>query len=401
MAIDIEVVRRDTPGCRDRIHFNNAGASLMPRPVVEAVVRHLELEEQIGGYEAADYGREGINGVYDSASMLVGCDPGEIALLENATRAWDAVFYAIPFFAHDRILTGRAEYCSNYMAYLQVASATGVEIVVIGDDEHGRIDVDELEATVDERVKLISLSHVPTSGGLVNPAAEVGVIARRAGVPFLLDATQSVGQMPIDVRQIGCDFLATAGRKFLRGPRGTGFLYVGRHRIDALHPAVVEVGSADWTRTEGYTFKPGAKRFETWEVSYALQLGLGRAIDYALHLGIDEIWERVQALGAELRCALAEIDGVSICDRGSLKCGIVTFSVRDAVAEELRDRLRAQAINVDVSTVEDTRLDFEARNLPSLVRASVHYFNTSEEIGRFCEIAQALSRPLPRAEGVQ
>lgn len=366
----------------------------MPRPVVETVVRHLELETQVGGYEAADYERRRIDAVYDSVARLVGCDRDEIALLENATRAWGAVFYALRFAPGDRILTGRAEYCSNYIAYLQLARVTGAEIGVIGDDEYGQINLDELEASINERVKLISLSHVPTSGGLVNPAAEVGAIARKSDVPFLLDATQSVGQLRIDVHEIGCDFLAATGRKFLRGPRGTGFLYVSGDRVDDLNPAVVEVGGADWTATDGYTLKPGAKRFETWEVSYALQLGLGRAIDYALALGIEAICERVQALAAELRRALGGVEGVTVRDLGFTKCGIVTFDVEGVDSEELRRQLRARAINVDVSTVEDTRLDFEARNLPPLIRASVHYFNTNDEIGRFCETVTALSLSL-------
>jgi cysteine desulfurase/selenocysteine lyase len=391
MEIDVESVREDTPGCRDRIHFNNAGASLMPRPVVEVVIDHLRLEERVGGYEAAELERERVDGVYESAARLIGCLPDEIALLENATRSWDAVFYALPFAPGDRIVTGRAEYCSNYMAYLQIARATGAEIVVIGDDEHGQIDLAELADRIDERVRLISLSHVPTSGGLVNPAAGVGAIAREAGVPFLLDATQSVGQLPIDVQVIGCDFLATTGRKFLRGPRGTGFLYVSREKIEDLAPAVVEVGSASWTASDRYTLKPSAKRFETWEVSYALRLGLGRAIDYALELGIDEIWRRVEGLGHELRDALGQI-GVFVRDLGETKCGIVSLNAPGVDSEQLRDRLRAHAINVDVSTVEDTRLDFEARGLPPLVRASLHYFNTSDEIARFCETVAEVSR---------
>lgn len=212
-TIDLEAVRRDTPGCAERAHFNNAGASLMPRPVVDAVIEHLELEARLGGYEAAAERREQVDAVYASAARLVNCEPGEIALLENATRAWDAVFYGMRFGAGDRIVTARAEYGSNYLAYLQVAQATGAEIVVIGDDEHGQLDVAELEAVLDERVKLVAITHVPTSGGLVNPAAEVGRLTRAAGVPYLLDACQSVGQMPIDVRDIGCDFLSTTDRK--------------------------------------------------------------------------------------------------------------------------------------------------------------------------------------------
>jgi selenocysteine lyase/cysteine desulfurase len=390
VTIDTAAVRIDTPGCRDRIHFNNAGASLQPRPVVETVIRHLELEARIGGYEAADAERERITAVYRSSARLVHCEPDEIALLENATRAWAAAFYSIPFAAGDRILTGRAEYCSNYMAFLQVARRTGAEIVVIGDDAHGQIDLDELRAQLDERVKLISLTHVPTSGGLVNPAAEVGRAAREAGVLYLLDATQSVGQMPIDVAEIGCDFLATTGRKFIRGPRGSGFLYVSRRRIGELHPPVVEVGGAAWTERDGYTLKEDARRFETWEASYALQLGLGRAIDYALELGLESIWARVRALGDLLRRELSEIDGVRVHDLGQTKCGIVTFTAAGVSAEQLHRGLSAQAINVDISKPEDTRLDFEARNLEPMIRASVHYFNTEDEVARFCAAVAAL-----------
>jgi cysteine desulfurase / selenocysteine lyase len=394
MAIDIVAARNDTPGCRHRIHFNNAGASLMPQPVMEAVVAHLERESQLGGYEAADAARDRIDGIYRSAARLLNCRPAEIALFENATRAWDAIFYAIPFKAGERIVTGKAEYCSNYMAYLQVAREFGVEINVIGNDAHGQLDVEELRDTVDERVTLISLTHVPTSGGLVNPAAAVGKIAREHDTLFLLDACQSVGQMPIDVEQIGCDFLTTTGRKFLRGPRGTGFAYINRTRLDRLQPRMVEVGSGAWTAVDGYTLKPDARRFETWEASYALQLGLGRAIDYALALGISAIWDCVSALAAELRRRLAAIDRIAVHDLGAIKCGIVTFTVRGVASQDLLAELRGRSINVDVSTAEDTRLDFEDRKLPPMVRASVHYFNTLEEIDEFCGVVTQLSRQL-------
>jgi cysteine desulfurase / selenocysteine lyase len=392
VAIDVDMVRAETPGCLHRLHFNNAGASLMPRPVIDTVVEHLQLEARIGGYEAADAVRDRSEAVYTAAARLVGCQAPEIALFDNATHAWGAVFYAVPFGSGDRIVTGRAEYCSNYLAYLQVAQATGAEIVVIGDDEHGQISIDELQEVIDDRVKLISLSHVPTSGGLVNPAAQVGAVAREAGIPFMLDACQSVGQMPVDVHAIGCDFLAATGRKFLRAPRGTGFLYVNQDRIGGLHPAVVEVGGAAWTETGRYTLKDDARRFETWEASTALRLGLGQAIEYALDLGLPAIWDRVAALAGELRSRLRAIDGVAVHDLGRTKCGIVTFTVHGVKSEDLFSELRERAVNVDVSTPEDTRLDFEARRLSSLVRASVHYFNTDDEITRFCDLVAMLSR---------
>jgi len=391
VGIDIEAVRRDTPGCRQRIHFNNAGASLVPLPVLRTIIDHLNLESQIGGYEAAEAASDRISAVYDSAARLLNCAPDEIALVENATRAWDAVFYSIPFHSGDRIVTGCSEYCSNYMALLQIARKTGVEIVVVGDDDSGQIDLEQLSDVVDERVKLVALTHVPTSGGLVNPAVEVGAIARQAGALYLLDACQSAGQMPIDVRVIGCDFLSTTGRKFLRGPRGTGVLFVDRERIDRLEPAIVEVGSARWTEKNAFTWRPGAKRFQTWEVSYALQLGLGRAIDYALDLGLASIWDRIRELANALRQCLEAIDGVRVHDIGVTKCGIITFTVPGINSDAAADFLQLKGVNVDVSTIEDSRLDFEARGLPSLVRASVHYFNTLEEVLRFSAHIGSLS----------
>ncbi len=301
MEIDVERVRRDTPGRAGRAHFNNAGASLTPRPVTEAVIRHLRLDAELGGYEAATAEHDRLEAVYDSAAGLIGADRAEIALMENATCAFNAILYALPLEPGGRILTGRAEYTSNYMAYLHLADRLDLKIDVVPDDTYGALDVGALENLLADDVRLIALTHVPTSGGLVNPAAEVGRVARAAGVPYLLDACQSVGQMPIDVGAIGCDFLSTTGRKFLRGPRGTGFLYVRRAWADRLHPAMVDLGGADWTRRDAYTLKPGARRFETWEASHALRLGLGAAIDYARDLGLDAIWARVRTLADLIR----------------------------------------------------------------------------------------------------
>jgi cysteine desulfurase / selenocysteine lyase len=397
-TVDVAAARADTPGCEERIHFNNAGASLMPRPVIEAVIEHLELEARIGGYEAAEAAHDRIEAVYTSVARLVNCAPREIALLENATRAWDAVFYAMSFRPGDRILTARAEYCSNYMAYLQVCRSTGAEIVVIDDDEYGQVDTRQLQDRVDERTALISITHVPTSGGLVNPAAEVGRIARTAGVPFLLDACQSIGQMPLDIQEIGCDFMSATGRKFLRGPRGTGLLCVRDGWLERLHPTVVDVRAATWVERDRYELRSDARRFETWEVSYALRLGLGRAVDYALDIGVEAIWRRVEGLAASLRRELAEVPSVEVHDLGVVKCGIVTFSVDGWESHRLRSALSGYGVNVDLSEAVDTRLDFEARNLGPMIRASVHYFNTEDEIARFVRLIRSLTGSVPPTE---
>ena len=224
--IDVEALRADTPGCGSLVHLNNAGAALLSRTTLEAMTRQLELEAGLGGYEAAEVATPQIAETYASLAELVAGRPDEIALFDNSTHAWNAAFYSVPLRAGDRIVTGRDEYGSNVLAYLQVCQRTGAEVVVAPNDDTGQIDMAALADLVDERTKIVGLTWVPTSGGLVNPAAAVGRIAREAGALYLLDATQVVGQLPIDVDQVGCDMLTGTGRKFLRGPRGTGFLYV-------------------------------------------------------------------------------------------------------------------------------------------------------------------------------
>jgi selenocysteine lyase/cysteine desulfurase len=381
----------DTPGCDNVIHFNNAGAALMPNPVIAATVGHLYLESQIGGYEAAAANGEKVERVYDAAASLIGCTRDEIALTENATRAWDMVFYSIPFQLGDRILTCTSEYASNYMAFLQVARRTGAIIEVIPNDQYGQISVWKLQEMMDEKVKLIAINHIPTNGGLINPAEEIGQVAREAGVLYLLDACQSIGQIPVYVEEIGCDFLSATSRKYLRGPRGVGFLYVYQERISQLEPAMVDLQAADWVSANEYQLKDNARRFETWESNVAGRIGLGAALDYLLEWGIEETSARLCTLAENLRQKLAGIPGVTVHDLGERKGGIVTLTVDGWDAAAVKQRLAEQQINVSISTPFSARLDMDARQLPGLVRASVHYYNNEPEIETFCTALESLA----------
>jgi len=383
MPLDLARLRADTPGTDNVLHFNNAGAALPPQPVLDAQLHHLEREAAIGGYEAAAEAEPKRRHTYEALARMLGCTTEEIALVENATRAWDMAFYAMPFGEGDRILTSRAAYASNHIACLQVAEQTGAEIEVVPHDEHGQIDVDALRSMMDDRVALIALTHVPTNGGLVNPAAEVGQVAQDAEVPYLLDACQSAGQMPLPVDEIGCTMLSATGRKYLRGPRGTGFLYVQRDWIERLTPPLLDLHAATWTAPDTYEIHPDARRFENWESHVAGQIALGVAVDYALDRGLDAIFERNQQLAHTLRGKLSDLRGVTIHDQGRRRCGIATFSSTQAEAQAIQSALRDRDINTSVSTPNSTRLDAEARTLPDLVRASVHYYNTESEIDRF------------------
>lgn len=390
--INVEQARQDTPATKERLHFNNAGAALMPESVLATAINHLQLEAKIGGYEAANQEAARLEKVYRSIAQLINCQPDEIAVVENATRAWDMAFYSLPLKAGDRILTACNEYASNYIAFLQMAKLRGVEIDVVENDEHGQLDLARLKEKIDDKVKLIAITHVPTNGGLINPAAAVGKLAQEHKIPYLLDACQSVGQLVIDVEEIGCDLLSATGRKYLRGPRGTGFLYVRKSFLEKLEPPFLDLHAAEWSSRNQYEMRPDARRFENWECNVAAKLGLGQAVDYALNLGLNNIEHQVTALAKQLRMALAELPTVTVQDLGENKCGIVTFTVAGHSAPEVKAYLASKAINVSASTLSSTRIDMENRGLLDVVRASVHYYNTEEEIAKFCAAVKSIDK---------
>lgn len=392
--MDIEEIRRETPGTANRVHLNNAGAALLSRRTLRTMTAHLELEAAIGGYEAADRERARIDATYANIARLIGGRPDEVALFDNSTHAWNAAFYSMTFAPGDRILTGRAEYGSNVLAYLQIARRTGAEVVVVPNDESGQLDTAALAELIDDRTRLVGVSHVPTSGGLVNPAAEIGRVCRAAGVPFLLDATQSVGQFPVDVAELGCDMLTATGRKFLRGPRGTGFLWVRREALDHLEPYVSEIASATWDGKRGFTWRDGARRFETWEVSYANALGLSAAVEQALEIGMEDIGRRAVGLGELLRDRLDALPGVTTYDLGRQRCAIVTAKVDGVSTEDVAAALRGRGVNVTTTVAAHTQFDTEDRGVHPLVRLSPHYYNTEAELDSAVEVfAELAARP--------
>jgi selenocysteine lyase/cysteine desulfurase len=373
--------RRDTPGCRERIHLNNAGAALMPQPVLDAVVGHLEREAAIGGYEASDEAEARLDETYELLGRIVGAAAKNIALVENATVAFNQAVSAFDFRPGDRIVTTRTDYPSNQLVYLSLARRAGVETVRAADRPEGGVDPESVRQLASHpRTRLVALSWVPTSSGLVQDARAVGEVCAELGVPYLIDACQAVGQLAVDVNELKCDFLGGTARKFLRGPRGLGFLYVSDRTLErGAFPLFVDMRGADWTDPDAFKLADGARRFENWEFAHALVAGVCEAARYALAVGA-EGQERARRLGAMLRERLAKVPGVRVLDRGRERCAIVTVDVKGRDAEELKLALRSRGINTSSTDRKSGVLDMDEKRVSTALRLSPHYYNTEDEL---------------------
>jgi selenocysteine lyase/cysteine desulfurase len=389
----VERWRADTPGCRDRIHLNNAGAGLSPRSVLEAMQGHLVREAELGAYEAQDAAAADGQRAYEAVAQVVGARPANIAVVENATVAVSQALSAFDFRPGDVLVTTRSDYPSSQTMYLALARRQGLVVQRADDLPEGGVDPESVRRLVrNPRCRLVSLTWVPTNSGLVQAAAAVGAVCEEAGTPFLIDACQAVGQMSVDVTSLRCDYLAGTARKFLRGPRGTGFLYVSdRALAGGAYPLYVDMRGAEWTWADDFRLYDGARRFENWEFAYALVLGMGEAARYSLAVG-EMGFARARALAAVLRTKLAALPQVRIMDRGAEQCAIATVAIpgRDLAAVKLE--LRSRGINTSVSDRDDGVMDMSAKGVTQTLRLSPHYYNTEPELDTAVATLDELTR---------
>ena len=389
----IAALRDETPGCANRIHFNNAGAGMMPQPVIDAIKGHIDREAATGGYEAGDAAADAIQASYRAVATLLTAKPRNIAFVENATVAFAQALSAIPFERGDVLLTTTNDYVSNQLMFLSLAKRFGVEIVRAANSESGEVDLERLRAEVaGRRPRLVAVTHVPTNSGLVQPVEAIGAVCRELETMYLVDACQSVGQRVIDVEAIGCDFLTATSRKFLRGPRGAGFLYVADSILEqGFEPLFIDMQGGLWTDAHTYELVPTARRFENWEFAYALVLGTGAAAEYTMSVGMERIAPRTTALAARLRSAVANL-GFRVLDRGSERCGIVTAAIPGWEAEPFHAALERKGINSAVSTRGHAVIDYATKGVEWAIRLSPHYYNTEEEVdqvaGALAELAE-------------
>ncbi len=390
---DIQKLRNETNGTTNKIHFNNAGASLSPDVVVETITSYLREEAAIGGYEAEFKYKDQLDNTYTSIAKLINAEKNEIAVVENASTGWILAFYGINFQPGDEIITCEMEYVTNLIGLLHAQKTQGIKIKVIPNDESGNFSLEELRKAISAKTKLIAMTQIPSTAGGMIPVIEIGKIAREHNILYLVDACQSAGQLPIDVKEMCCDMLSVTGRKYLRAPRGTGFLYVRKEIQDQLKLIFMDGFTVQSVDLNDFKVRDDARRFELYEKNRALVLGLGKAVDYALKIGIDNIWQRIQYLAARMRSELAAIKGVTIHDTGDHTCGIVTFSMHGIESAVVKAELSKKNINVSVGLAKSTLYYMSKNQLTTVVRASVHYYNTDDEINIFSNVLRLLSVP--------
>ncbi|NUP78040.1 MAG: aminotransferase class V-fold PLP-dependent enzyme [Nonomuraea sp.] len=387
-------LRADTPGCANVVHFNNAGCGLSPTPVLTAMIDHLRLEAEIGGYEAAAARADQVSGFYRELAALINCAPGNIAFAGSATHAYSTALSSIPFEPGDVILTTRNDFISNQIAFLSLRERHGVRVVHAPDLPEGGVDVAAMAALMREhRPRLVAATHIPTNSGLVQPVAEIGRHCRELDLLYLVDACQSIGQYPVDVEEIGCDLLTSTCRKFLRGPRGTGFLYVSDRVLQAgYEPLFIDMYGARWVAPDRYRPVESAARFEDWEFPYAALLGCAEAAGYARAVGLDAVAARTPVLAGRLREQLAEVPGIRVLDRGARLGALVTFAVEGWEAQPFKAAMDARKINSALSFREFAQYDFGDKDVDWCLRLSPHYYNTEDEVDQVAAAVAELAR---------
>lgn len=390
--IDVMYERERTLGCVTAHHFNAAGAALPSRAVVDAVIAHLRREEREGGYEAGAAVADQLDGLYHSAATLLGAHHDEIAVFDNASTGLRVIMDALRLGGSDRVLVSRSTYVSHALHLMTMAQERDVELIVLPNGSDGAVDLEVLADMLNSgRRDTICIAHIPTSSGLVEPVQTVGNLAARHGARYILDATQSVGQLAVDVDEIGCDALVTTGRKFLRGPRGTGLAYVRRSLFTGLWPTAPDVRGADWQTDGEWDLVDSARRFETWEASLACRLGLAVAIDELLERGVESTKDYIVNLASRVRQGLAQIPGVRVEDPRSRRSGIVTFNIDGLPAAAVKARLSAENIRVVAVPVSHGQWDLGHRGLDAVVRASVHVYNDESDVDALLDRVSALS----------
>jgi cysteine desulfurase / selenocysteine lyase len=390
--INVEQLRQETPGCLNQIFFNNAGASLIPKPALKAMIDYLEQENLVGGYELAQQKMPQTAQFYEQAAILLNTKPQNIAFANHATDAYNKAISSIPFKKNDTILTTIDDYVSNHITFLSLQKRFGINIITSKKRFNNEIDFEDFEEKIIvHKPILVAVTHVPTNTGLIQNVEKVGELCQKHNALFLLDACQSVGQIEVDVQNIQCDFLTATGRKFLRGPRGTGLLYVSDKVLNlGLEPLFLDLHSAQWTSTNTYKTVKTAQKFESWELSHASLLGFATSLKYLNDIGIKNIEIQNKKISGYFREKLSIIENILVLDYGKNLSNIITWQHKKLSLLEHQTILKQNKICFSIAHKSVAIFDFEAKKVDWAIRFSPHYYNTIEEIDTVVDLLKSI-----------
>ena len=377
-------------------YLNNAGAGLMSPATVETITEYLKLESKIGAYHAAAESKSLMQDFYLNAAKIINADSDtEIAFTDSASRGWNMVVYGAKLKKGARIITLASEFGTNLVTLFDLAKRIEGTVAIINCDSKGTFFFDELEAELKKGAALVAISHAVAHGSIVNPVNEVGVLAKKYGAIYIVDGCQAVGQFKVDVQQIQCDAYMTTGRKWLCGPRGTGFLYVKKSSL--FHATQLDLASADLvlnslSKVTDVEIRKDAKQFELWERSISNMLGLSSAINDCLFKNISVISEQIQYLSNKLRYLAYSNSNLNIIGEIESLSGILGFYLNDESKEEtLKEEFKKNGISISTMSDWDCPLHFPKTGAKSIFRLSPHYTTSGETIDLASKIITSFS----------
>ena len=384
---DVHEVRADFPLLsKGIIYFDNAATSLTPRQVVDAMVRYLlECRANVGrgSYRLALESTSIYEEVREKVAKFIGARATEVAFVKNTTEAINLVAMGLRWRKGENVVTTALEHHSNMLPWIRAARLYGLEVRFVKPRRDGVLSIEDFERLVDENTKIVAIAHVSNVLGTISPVKEVAKMAKSKGALLLVDAAQSAPHMPINVRGLGCDFLAFSAHKMC-GPPGVGVLYV-REGVE-LDPLSVGGGVVADASLDDYKLLEGPHVFEAGTPPIGDVIGLGAAIDYLSRLGLENIMRHELKLAEELKELLAEIPEVKTLGPERPQTGIVSFSVRDVKAEDVA--LALGNLNICVRAGFHCAIplvrDILGEEL-GVVRASLYLYNTEEEVEKFVD----------------
>jgi len=388
-------IRNDFPQLKQGfIYFDSGSTSLKPIPVLNAINNYYEtLSASVG--RGLHYPSYLATKSYDEAHEKVRKffnGKGEIIFTKNCTEAINIIAYGIEWKTGDKIVTTYLEHNSNLLPWLNLR-LQGIEVEVLKCETDGTIDLKELSKSIDNRTKLVAVTHASNVLGTIVPVGDITEIAKKKGAMVLIDGAQAAPHLKVDLDTIGCDFYAASGHKML-GPSGTGFLFINTQVLNRLKPMMLGGGSATDVELDKITFTKGGKIFEAGTPNIAGGIGLGAAVDYLKKIGMEQIKEHELELVAYLMDQLKKIDGITIHGPRELKkrTGVVSFSIKDIPAHRiaiLLDEIGGIAIRSGNHCAFLLCRDILKKECGT-ARVSFYIYNTQEEIDKFIDVLEEI-----------